>query len=135
MATKQINQTKRTKRKTKQTLGGLMSGSVLTNDKILRRLPVVAFAGVLMLVYMALGFAVQRRHNYLEKLTQEITELRTISVTTSAVCQQRTRQQNVESQLLLMGVGLKLNTTPPYLINLPDEHRKTSKIVTDSIHY
>lgn len=95
----------------------MLSGGVLQDEKFIRRLPVVAFAGVLMLVYMAIGFAVQRRHNYLEKLSSEITQLRTISVTTSAVRQQLTRQQNIEQLLKEHGIELEYNATPPLVIS------------------
>lgn len=104
-------------KKKRRGIKGMLSGSVLQDEKFIRRLPVVAFAGVLMLVYMAIGFAVQRRHNYLEKLSSEITQLRTISVTTSAVRQQLTRQQNIEQLLKERGVELQYNATPPLVIS------------------
>lgn len=100
-------------------VGGVLSGSVLQDEKFIRRLPVVAFAGALMLIYMAIGFAVQRRHNYLEKLTSEITQLRTISVTTSAVRQQLTRQQHIEQLLRDKNIELVYNERPPQVIAKP----------------
>lgn len=103
-------------KKRKRGVGGVLSGSVLQDEKFIRRLPVIAFAGLLMLVYMAIGFAVQRRHNYLEKLTGELTELRTISVTTSAVRQQLTRQQHIEELLKQKHIDLIYNERPPKVI-------------------
>lgn len=103
--------------KRRRTLGGIISGSVLTSERFTRRLPIVAFIGLLMLVYMAIGFAVQRRHNYLEKLTREITELRTVSVTTSAMRQQYTRQQHIEQLLVEMNIPLQYNVVPPRVIS------------------
>lgn len=98
-------------------LASILSGSVLTSERFTRRLPIVAFVGLLMLVYMTIGFAVQRRHNYLEKLTQEITELRTVSVTTSAIRQQYTRQQHIEELLVQMNISLHYSVTPPRVIS------------------
>lgn len=99
------------------TLGGILSGSVLTSEKFTKRLPILAFAGLLMLVYMAIGFGIQRRHNYQEQLTREITELRTVSVTTSAMRQQYTRQQHIEQLLIEHNITLHYNTTPPRVIS------------------
>lgn len=97
-------------------VGGILSGSILQDAKFVRRLPVFAFIGVCMLVYMAIGFAVQKRYNYLDNLTDEISRLRTISVTTAALRSEATRVTNIEKLLEERGVKLEHNTVAPGLI-------------------
>lgn len=82
----------------------------------MRRLPILAFAGLCMLVYMAIGFAVQKRYNYLEHLSDEISRLRTVSITTAAMRGEVTRQQNIEKALTEQGIQLENSTTAPVLI-------------------
>lgn len=97
----------------KQKVGGFLSGGILQDEKFVRRLPIFAFGGLCMLVYMAIGFAVQRRYNYLEQLTAEIAELRTVSITTAAVRGEVTRQQHIEELLQARGIALVNSTTAP----------------------
>ncbi len=102
----------------------IFSGSVLSNERFIRRLPIVGFVGLLMIIYMAIGFTVQRKHNQIEKLTNEITKLRTISATTSAVRQQLTRQQNIEELIKKFNLQLILPTTPPHIIAAPKSNKE-----------
>lgn len=101
------------------TIGTIFSGSILSNERFFRRLPIIGFGCLLMLFYMAIGFTVQRRHNYLDQLGEKITELRTISITTSAVRQQLTRQSNIELIMERHGISLHVSSTPPRIISLP----------------
>lgn len=100
----------------KPRVGGILSGSILQDEKFVRRLPIFAFVGVCMLVYMAIGFAVQKRYNYIENLTDEISRLRTISVTTAALRSEATRIANIEKLLQEKGIKLEHNTVAPGLI-------------------
>lgn len=95
----------------KQRVGGFLSGGILQNEQFARRLPIFAFTGLCMLVYMAIGFGVQRRYNYLEQLTAEIAQLRTVSITTAAVRGEITRQQHIEQLLKKHNIELINSTT------------------------
>lgn len=100
----------------KQKVGGFLSGGILQDEKFVRRLPVLAFAGLCMLIYMAIGFAVQKRYNYLDDLNDEISRLRTVSITTAAMRGEVTRQQNIEKLLVEHGIELENSTVAPTLI-------------------
>lgn len=115
---KTVKKTAQSKAKSRKrnSVGGFLSGSVLQNEQFVRRLPILAFAGLCMLAYMAIGFAVQKRYNYLERLTSEIAGLRTVAITTAALRGQVTRQQNIEKLLLEKGIELENSTTAPVLI-------------------
>lgn len=109
------------KRKTRRGLSFTqwVSGTVLTNDNFIRRLPVLAYIGLLMLLYMAIGFEVQQKHNKISKLTEEIKELRTISVTTSSLRMSATRQSAVEKKIKELGIALEYNTEAPKIVEIP----------------
>lgn len=116
MAQKSNRKATKKPRVRKQRVGGFLSGGILQDEKFVRRLPILAFTGLCMLVYMAIGFAVQKRYNYLERLTDQIAQLRTVSITTAAMRGQVTRQQNIELLLTKHGIALENNTTAPTLI-------------------
>ncbi len=98
-------------------LKGLFSGSVLVNSQVLRRMPILAFLGFIMLVYMAIGFSAQRSQSELDELNDRLTELRTISITTSAMKQQLTRIENIEALLEEHNIELEISQTPPKVIS------------------
>ncbi len=94
----------------------IFTGSVLSDSKVMRRLPVFAFIGLLMLVYMAIGFNIHKRHSELDELKDELTLLRTISVTTSATRQEMTQRSNIKKLLKKHNIDLKSDTAPPHII-------------------
>lgn len=101
---------------TKQKFLSWFSGNVITNEGFIRRIPVLVYICILMLVYMAHGFKIQSRHAQVERLNASIKELRTVSFTTSAVRMQESRQTEVEKKLKTAGIDLVYNTEPPKLI-------------------
>ena len=103
-------------RKKKQSLGSYISGNILANEGFIRRLPVLAFVGLLMLLYMANGFSVQQKHNRVDELTEQIKELRTISITTAAVRMSSTRQTEIEKLLKQKNIPLIQIPTSPKII-------------------
>lgn len=104
-------------------LFSIISGSVLSSRVFVRRLPIVGFVCVLMIFYIALGFMVQKRQNELDKLTDEITRLRTISVTTSAMRQQMARHSNVERLLEEKSINMRVNPIPPRIISISGDKK------------
>lgn len=94
-----------------------ISGNVLTNERFIHRLPILAFAGILALLYMGLSFRVQQKYSRINELTNQISRLRTISVTTSAVRMASSRQSEVEKLLIKYNIQLEYNTTPPKVID------------------
>ena len=97
-------------------LGSYISGNILANEGFIRRLPVLAFIGLLMLLYMANGFSVQKKHNKVDELTEQIKELRTISITTAEKRMSLTRQTEVEKLLRQKNIPLIHSQTSPKII-------------------
>lgn len=92
------------------------TGNVVANEGFIRRIPLLVYICVLMLLYMANGFRVQKRHTRADYLTTRIKELRTISYTTSAIKMSQSRQTEIEKRLKEMGIELEYNVEPPRLI-------------------
>lgn len=98
------------------TIGQYISGKILANEEFIRRLPVLAYVGLLMMLYMANNFSVQAKYDRMNKLSAEIKTLRTISVTTSEQRMVRSRQSEVEKMLLKFNIPLVRNTELPTVI-------------------
>ncbi len=94
----------------------IISGSVLTSDRFVRRLPIVAVLVILALVYMYVGFMVQRRYSYLSRLENEITQLKTIQITTSAERQRLTRRENIQRLIATYQLDVQQGADPPRVI-------------------
>lgn len=92
------------------------TGNVVANEGFVRRIPLLVYICVLMLLYMANGFRAQRRHTRADYLTNRIKELRTVSYTTSAIRMTESRQTEVEKRLKERGIELEYNESPPRLI-------------------
>jgi|GEM_PF-5253824 len=103
-------------RKSSRSLGSYISGNILANEGFIRRLPALAFIGLLMLLYMANGFSVQQKHNRVDQLTEQIKELRTISITTTAVRMESSRRTEVERMLREKNIQLIDSKTSPKVI-------------------
>lgn len=97
-------------------VGQYVSGKVLSNDSFIRRLPVLAYVGLMMMFYMANTFSIQAKYDKLSRLTIEIKTLRTISVTASEQRMVRSRQSEVEKELTRYGIALERNTVLPTII-------------------
>lgn len=102
--------------KTKVTIGQYISGKILTNEAFIRRLPVLAYVGLLMMLYMANSFSVQDKYNRMNDLNIEIKKLRTVSVTTSAVRMAQSRQSEVVKLLLQKNMPLENKGEIPKII-------------------
>lgn len=107
---------KEMKKKKRPTIGQYISGNVLSNDDFIRRLPVLGYIGLLMLLYMANGFRVQAKYNRINQLSAQIKELRTTSVTTSAVRMSTSRQSQIEKLIKEHNIPLEYTTAPPKII-------------------
>lgn len=100
-------------------IGQFFTGSVLSQEEFTRRLPVIVYIVFLMLLYIANGFHIQHKHSRLDQLADELKELKTTSVTSSAVRMTNTRQSEIERLLKEHNLPLLLDGTPPRIIEHP----------------
>ena len=97
-------------------IGQFFTGSVLSQDEFTRRLPVLVYIVFLMLLYIANGFHIQHKHSELDRMADELKQLKTEAVTTSAVRMTLTRQSEIERLLRERNIPLTLEGTPPHTI-------------------
>ncbi len=100
-------------------VGEFFTGSILSREEFTRRLPVLVFVVMLMLLYIANGFRMQQKHARIEKLGDELQVLKTTAVTTTAVRMTRTRQSEIVGLLRQYNIPLILDEQPPLILETP----------------
>ncbi len=88
-------------------IGQFFSGGVLSQDEFTHRLPVIVYVVFLMLLYIANGFHIQHKHSELDRISDELKQLKTEAVTSSAVRMTLTRQSEIERLLRERNIPLK----------------------------
>lgn len=94
----------------------ILTGRAVSNEQFVRRMPILLFAGLLMMVYIAIGFRIQARHNEMDRLNMQIKELRTVAVATSALRTELTRREKIEAMLKERNIPLVKPSTQPIVI-------------------
>lgn len=97
-------------------IGQFFTGGVLSQDEFTRRLPVLVYVVFLMLLYIANGFHIQHKHSELDRITDELKQLKTQAVTSSAVRMTLTRQSEIERLLRERHIPLTRDGTPLHII-------------------
>ena len=85
-------------------VGQMLSGSFLMRAEVRRQYPYVLFMALLMFLYIANGFHIQKLHRRHDRLT--VSSLRMIS----------TRQSEIIRELELRGIPLEESLSPPKVI-------------------
>lgn len=93
-------------------LGQFFTGGVLSQEEFTRRLPVMVYGVLLMLLYIANGFHIQHKHSELDRIADEIKQLKTEAVTASAVRMTLTRQSEIERLLREQNIPLSESPAP-----------------------
>lgn len=94
----------------------LLTGRAVSNESFVKRMPVLLFAGLLMMIYIGIGFKIQERHRRMDQLSMQIKELRTISVATSALRTELTRREKIDQLLKQNNIELVKPSTQPIII-------------------
>ncbi|WP_051214434.1 FtsL-like putative cell division protein [Rikenella microfusus] len=97
-------------------IGQFFTGGVLSQDEFTRRLPVIVYGVFLMLLYIANGFHLQHKHSELDRIADELKQLKTEAVTSSAVRMTLTRQSEIERLLRERGIPLVQDGAPSHVI-------------------
>lgn len=98
-------------------LAQVLSGSILTRVEVRRMYPYVLFIVVLMFLYIANGYHIQKLHRRHDRLTEQVKELRSRSLTLSSIRMTQTRQSEIIKQLEERGIPLEESLTPPKIID------------------
>lgn len=97
-------------------IGQFFTGGVLSQDEFTRRLPVIVYVVFLMLLYIANGFHIQHKHSELDRIADELKQLKTEAVTSSAVRMTLTRQSEIERLLRERNIPLRQGGTLLHVI-------------------
>lgn len=97
-------------------IGQFFTGGVLSQEEFTRRLPVIVYVVFLMLLYIANGFHIQHKHSELDRISEELKQLKTEAVTSSAVRMTLTRQSEIERLLRERNIPLKQGGTRLHVI-------------------
>ena len=98
-------------------LAQVLSGSILTRVEVRRMYPYVLFVVVLMFLYIANGYHIQKLHRRHDRLTEQVKELRSRSLTISSIRMTQTRQSEIIKQLEERGIPLEESLIPPKIID------------------
>lgn len=98
-------------------IGEIISGSILTKAEVRRQYPYILFMAVLMFLYIANGYNMQKLHRNNELLSDQVKELRARSLTMASMRMTATRQSEIIKELKKRGIPLIEATEPPVVID------------------
>ncbi len=98
-------------------IGQVLSGNILTRAEVRRRYPYIFFMALLMLLYIANGYHIQKLHRRHDKLTAQLKELRSRALTLSSIRMTATRQSEIVKELQERGIPLHESLVPPQVID------------------
>lgn len=92
-------------------LVGVLNGSILTRESILRQIPFILFMALVAMVYIANSYYAERMIKEINATTNELKELRSEYITTKSDLMHLSKQSEVAKSA--NQYGLKESTTPP----------------------
>jgi len=95
------------------TLKGLLAGSLLTREKVVRQLPFILFLTLLAFIYIGNRYHAERLVRENSKLQDQVKELRAKSISTSAELMHLSKQSEVVRLIRKKNLGLRESVTPP----------------------
>ena len=78
---------------------GVLNGNFLTKEKVLGNMPFILFCAGLMITYIAYGYHTERVVRDLNRVDQELKELRSESITVRSQLQKAEQQSQVAAEM------------------------------------
>ena len=103
------------------TLKGLLAGSLLTRDRVVRQLPFILFLTLLAFIYIGNRYHAERLVRQNTRLQDEVKELRAKAISTSAELMHLSKQSEVKRLINAKDLGLKESLVPPRKIVVEKE--------------
>lgn len=98
---------------------GVLNGSFLTREKMLRNMPFILFCAALMIAYIAYGYHTERIVRDLETTGSQLREQRAEYLTVRAELEKQEQQSQVAGRI--EGLGLKESRVPPVQLAVDDD--------------
>lgn len=105
-----------------------LSGNFLAGENVVRNLPFMFFLALLALIYIANGYVAEGTVRDINKLSNEMKELRSEYITTQSELMYTTKQSELIKILNLKEMGLIESFEPPKKIVITKAERKAYKI-------
>ncbi len=102
-------------------LKGLLGGSLLTKEKVVKQLPYILFLTFLAFTYIGNRYHAEKLVRKNTRLHEDVKELRARAITTSAELMQLSQQSQVIKLIREKNLGLKESVTPPKKIVVQSE--------------
>lgn len=102
-------------------LKGLLGGSLLTREKVVRQLPYILFLTLLAFIYIGNRYHAEKLVRKNSELQDEVKELRAKAITTSAELMRLSQQSQVMKLIRKKDLGLRQSVTPPKKIVVKSE--------------
>jgi len=103
------------------TLKGLLAGSWLTRERLVRQLPYILFLTLLAFIYIGNRYHAEKIVRENSKLQDEVRELRAKAISTSAELMHLSKQSEVVRLIRQKELGLEESVTPPRKIVVDKE--------------
>jgi hypothetical protein len=103
------------------TLKGLLAGSLLTKEKVVRQLPFILFLTGLAFIYIGNRYHAEKLVRENSRLQDEVRELRARALSTSAELMHLSKQSEVLHLLKEKNMGLRESVTPPRKIVIEEK--------------
>ncbi len=97
-------------------VGQILSGSFLTKAEVRRQYPYIFFMVLLMFLYIANVFHIQKLHRKSDRLTEQVKELRSRSLTTASMRMMSTRRSEIVKELERRGIPVRESVDPPRIL-------------------
>jgi hypothetical protein len=107
----------------------VLGGDLLSNHIVLSNLPYLIFLGILAMFYISNTYYSEKTFKQIEKIKNELKELRYQSITAKAKMLDVCKQTEIAKKVELLGI--KGTTTPPYKIFYS---KAILKKETDTLH-
>ena len=95
-------------------LQNIIGGDLLSKHAVLNNLPFLIFLAILAMFYIRNTYYTEKTFKQIEKINNELVELRFQSITTKARMLDVCKQTEIEKKVGFLGI--KETTTPPYKI-------------------
>ena len=102
----------------------VLSGNFLAGDKVVKNLPYTLFIVFVGLVYIANGYLAEDTVREINKVGNELKELRSEYITTKSDLMYTTKQSELAKIIEERGLGLKESFDPPRKIVVTEEEKE-----------
>lgn len=117
---KQKEQKENNGKKVVRSFAGILNGNILTRDGVVRHLPYLLFLAFLALIYIANGYLAEDTVRELNRVDNELKELRSEYITTKSDLMYKSKQSQIANILEQKQLGLKESYYPPKKIVVKD---------------